>query len=282
MIDDRVHRGLLSGVSATRTGVKISHLLFADDSLAFMQASDENCDQFLDIPDRYRRVARQAVNFGKSSVFFSNNVDDIAQERLKQKLGISKTLVNRNYLGLPIIIGRKKQSVPTFAMSLFNLPKGFCESLETYCAKFFWGTEDGNRKMHFASWKRMCSKKKDGGLGFRTLEAYNLSLIAKQDIWHTLLDSRVVLLAGGRWHVGNGHYISVFNDKCIRNLATNRVIPEDPDTNMALSVNNLMARKMESWNFELLRRLFGSETMNEIASTPIGDNYLKNCTEFDK
>ncbi|XP_071724798.1 uncharacterized mitochondrial protein AtMg00310-like [Rutidosis leptorrhynchoides] len=132
--------------------------------------------------------------------------------------------------------------VSTFAMILFKLPKEFCESLEMYCAKFFWGTKEGHRKMHWASWKRLSAKKKDGGLGFQSLEAYNLALIAKQgwrvitnpeslvarllkdkyfkssyflraelgrfptDIWRTLLDSRAILLAVGMW-IGNVHEI---------------------------------------------------------------------------
>ncbi|XP_071724591.1 uncharacterized protein [Rutidosis leptorrhynchoides] len=87
----------------------VSHLLFVDDSLAFMKASESNCDHFLEVLELYKKAADQTVNFSKSSLFFSKNVTEEAQGSLKAKLGVTKLLGDINYQGLPIIIRRKKQ-----------------------------------------------------------------------------------------------------------------------------------------------------------------------------
>ena len=65
-------------------------------------------------------------------------------------------------------------------MSCFLLPKTFCNTLHQMCARFWWGSKDGERKIHWMSWEKLCCPKEEGGMGFRDLYAHNLALLSKQ------------------------------------------------------------------------------------------------------
>ncbi|KAK2652309.1 hypothetical protein Ddye_012165 [Dipteronia dyeriana] len=72
------------------------------------------------------------------------------------------------------------QSIPTYAISLFKLPKSLIDKIQRLTTRFWWGGNEKNRKIHWCTWKRLCKQKSDGGLEFRDLEIFNRSLIAKQ------------------------------------------------------------------------------------------------------
>jgi hypothetical protein len=48
----------------------VNHLLFADDSLLFVKASDEGAMQVNTILEKYCNASGQRVNLNKSSIFF--------------------------------------------------------------------------------------------------------------------------------------------------------------------------------------------------------------------
>ena len=65
-------------------------------------------------------------------------------------------------------------------MGVFQLPKKLCDELDAMCARFWWGQEGEERKIHWTSWSKLTEAKKKGGLGFRDLRTFNLSMLAKQ------------------------------------------------------------------------------------------------------
>ncbi|KAL0430810.1 UNVERIFIED_CONTAM: hypothetical protein Sradi_0707000 [Sesamum radiatum] len=105
-----------------------------------------------------------------------------------------------------------------------------------------WGSES---KVHWKAWLTLCLPTVKGGLGFRRLKEYNLTLLAKQAsrvslgrggilnevldqkyflgstffearlgsspslTWRSIWDARDLLAAGIRWKVGNGRSITV-------------------------------------------------------------------------
>ena len=72
------------------------------------------------------------------------------------------------------------QSIPTYTMGVFQLPKKLCDDLNAMCARFWWGHVCSERKIHWKSWKALSQSKKEGSMGFRDIKCFNLAMLAKQ------------------------------------------------------------------------------------------------------
>ena len=65
-----------------RGGVRVPHLLFADDCLLFYQAKIEECQNLLHLLHSYEIASGQAINREKTTLFFIKNT------RAKIKLAV--------------------------------------------------------------------------------------------------------------------------------------------------------------------------------------------------
>ena len=45
---------------------------------------------------------------------------------------------------------------------------------------FWWGHDNGTRKMHLIKWNKICNPKSKGGLGFKRFSDFNKAMPAKQ------------------------------------------------------------------------------------------------------
>jgi len=106
--DTRVH-----GVAVCKRAPNISHLLFADDSLLFCWATQDEVQEVVDIMQLYAKASGQLINLEKSSIFFSSNVDGVRRDWIKDKLKVKEVDMFETYLGLPTLIGCSKYQ--TFA-----------------------------------------------------------------------------------------------------------------------------------------------------------------------
>lgn len=71
-------------------------------------------------------------------------------------------------------------AILTYIMSLFLLPKYFCLEINTLIHKFWWGFPQGkNHNLSFLSWDNICSSKALSGLGLRSIEFQNSSLLVR-------------------------------------------------------------------------------------------------------
>ena len=206
----------LTGLKVARACPPISHLLFADDSIFFCKAQNEECQTIIRILKEYEGVSGQQINFEKSSVQFGHKIEEATRQELRDTLGIQNLGGMGSYLGIPENLGGSKVQVfgfvqdrlnsrvygwtfkfftkggkeviiksvvtalPNHVMSCFRIPKTVMKKLTRAVAQFWWSPGDNTRGMHWKSWDKICSPKDDGGLGFKDLTDFNTIVLEKQ------------------------------------------------------------------------------------------------------
>lgn len=211
LIKNNIRLHQLHGYKASRGGPTISHLLFADDSIVFCRATEDECRVLMQTLREYQRASGQAVNFAKSAITFAKGIPQITQENLLRMTGITKIGGFGKYLGLPEKIGRRRKdafeyikqrvmnkldrflspagrevllkavitALPTYAMSCFLLPRGILNEITSSMRNFWWSGQKEKQKISWISWKKITACKREGGLGIRDMEIFNQALLAK-------------------------------------------------------------------------------------------------------
>ncbi|PWA65154.1 hypothetical protein CTI12_AA306500 [Artemisia annua] len=256
LINNAMQNSILTGIKMSRNCPVISHIFFADDSLFFLKAKISECDYLLELINRYCEASGQRINFSKSEVMFSPNTPMNEQTELCSRLGVLKKMQGwKNKLlsqaGREVLIKSVIQSIHSYTMQCYMLPKGFLQKLLVHIKRFFWSGDAHERHIHWLSWEHISQSKDRGGLGFRDLSCFNLALLAKQGwrhimnpgsfwcrvlkgiyfphsdfpmaskdsrpswLWQSLLQGRDLLLHGIRWQVGNGSNILFWTQKWI-------------------------------------------------------------------
>jgi hypothetical protein len=206
----------IHGIKIAHGAPEVSHLLFADDSLLFCRANNQEATEVKNIIMNYQEASGQLVNMNKSEIIFSKHAPQSTKEVIGQILPMQQVNQFSRYLGMPTHVGRSKkqafnyiqdcvwkklkgwkarhlsfagrstlikvvaQAIPTYVMSCFLLRKELCSHMESMICKFWWGSNNEKRKIHWVKWSKICKNKRNGGLGFREMRAFNEALLAKQ------------------------------------------------------------------------------------------------------
>ena len=70
-------------------------------------------------------------------------------------------------------------AIPIYTLSCFKLPDTLLEELHRMMMNFWLGQKQGERKMAWIGWDKLCKGKMEGGLGFKDLKAFNLAMLGK-------------------------------------------------------------------------------------------------------
>jgi hypothetical protein len=78
-------------------------------------------------------------------------------------------------------------------MSLFTIPSSLCDEIEKMMNSFWWGHSGAqNKGIHWMSWDKLAMHKNDGGMGFKSLSAFNLSMLGKQG-WRIMTNPDILI-----------------------------------------------------------------------------------------
>jgi hypothetical protein len=98
----------LKGVQFGATGSHITHILFTNYNVVFLEALTNSMLALKRILGEYEVSSRQNVNFQKSSIFFGKGCPEESKVNLKQVIGIQSEALAEKYLGIPTTVGRSK------------------------------------------------------------------------------------------------------------------------------------------------------------------------------
>lgn len=108
LIQEAKQNGQMVGAAIGRERLTINHLFFADDCILFGDATSNGARVVRDVIREYETVSGQRVNFDKSLIYFGANVDSDFKVDIVNLLGVREALNPEKYLGLPMMIGRRK------------------------------------------------------------------------------------------------------------------------------------------------------------------------------
>ncbi|GKU91337.1 hypothetical protein SLEP1_g5224 [Rubroshorea leprosula] len=214
IINYAVEHNLFKGVAVGKGSLMITHLQFADDTILFEEATEENMKALKGIMRTFELVSGLKINYNKSQLigvnvkeeevskmshFLNCNIGELPMKYLGMMIGMStrrlkmwKGLIdkfkkklsgwNNKYLSLGgriVLINSVLTSLPVFLMSTYLLPKGVIKAIDTIRRGFLWGGKEEGKKIAWVGWDKVCKGKEDGGLGIKDLRLFNLALLGK-------------------------------------------------------------------------------------------------------
>ncbi|KAK9668774.1 hypothetical protein RND81_13G086000 [Saponaria officinalis] len=192
--------------------------------------------------------------------------------------------------GREILIKAVAQSIPTYVMSVFKIPTTFCDELRKLISRYWWGHNQGERKIHWVTWQKLCTSKTYGGLGFRDYEMFNWALLGKQ-AWRlcTRRDSLVAKVIKGKYfpnssfleanlgynpsftrrsireakwvfekglrrRIGDGASTSIWKDPWLAEMCTGKVLSPKPSDCELTLVKDLLSVNGRAWDEDKVRK----------------------------
>ncbi|XP_074342398.1 uncharacterized protein LOC141679917 [Apium graveolens] len=330
----------IKGIKVARGAPSLSHMFFADDSYIYCQASREVATKVINMLQVYEKASGQKLNATKSSAFFSCNVTQEERVDICNILQFQEAGANTTYLGIPSIIGRNKnvvlgylkermqkrmegydkkilskggkeillksvvQTVPSYAMGMFLLPKKLCSEMESLMCKFWWRNSAKAKGIHWMSWYRLSARKSEGGLGFRRMHEFNMALLGRQGwrlimrpdclvskiyraryysggsfltaslgsnpsfVWRSIFETQEMLKKYTGRRVGSGNNIDVLHDPWLP-CVDDPYIHTSHEAINGRKVNSLMVADQDRWDTELINDMFTERDANLILSIPL-------------
>ncbi|XP_016730108.1 uncharacterized protein [Gossypium hirsutum] len=191
------------------------------DCVCTIRNNQSEVEAFTEILESFENMSGQSIKLDKSMVYFSPNTPASQRTTFSGEGCYMKVVSNLDgYLGLPILIGKKKstafqgivdhvakridswskrllsnggkeifiksilQSIPTYVFSVFYAPDGVLEEIQTLIRRVWWRVRR-TKCWNMLAWDWFCYPKGMGGLGFKDLQQFNVSLLGRNiKSWH--------------------------------------------------------------------------------------------------
>ncbi|XP_057745343.1 uncharacterized mitochondrial protein AtMg00310-like [Arachis stenosperma] len=234
------------------------------------------------------------------------------QDRVWKKLkGWKEKLLSR--VRKDVLIKAVVQSIHTYIMGYFRLPTGLYNHIASRINKFYWGSKDGEKKIHWIKWDKLYQSKQNGGLGFRDMEAFNMDLLAKQgwrliknseslaartlssryynrkdflssDVgfspcftWRSIWQAKCVLEKGECWRIRNGETVKIWKDPWLPKQNGSKPWSTSTTLNPNARVAELMLEEEKEWNTDLINQIFLPFEAQQILDIPIPSSNQVDC-----
>ncbi|XP_074292053.1 uncharacterized protein LOC141618891 [Silene latifolia] len=199
-------------------GIKLNHLLFADDLMLFCKGDVRSMMLLLRAISTFSASSGLRVNASKSEVIF-NGVSDAVRADIVQISGFKEGQLPLRYLGIPIQpgrltrqdcnilldritakikgIGARKLSyagrltlinsvlntLHNYWASIFLIPKCIITRIEAICRNYLWDGGAEYQRAPLVAWHTVCCTKKEGGLGIKEARVWNIATVGKLVNW---------------------------------------------------------------------------------------------------
>ncbi|XP_028081799.1 uncharacterized protein LOC114283172 [Camellia sinensis] len=196
---------------------RIVNLCFADDLMIFCKGDVFTVKAIKDGLDEFQSLSGLSPSPNKSHIFFSG-CEKKLRDDLMNVVKFNEGFLPVRCLGVPLISTKLKSkdcdqlveritkrikswtnrylsyasraqliksilfSMQVYWSSLFILPKKVITAIESLFRSFFWSGCDRRKHSAKVSWEKVCSRKSEGGLGFKSLGVWNKAAIAKH-VW---------------------------------------------------------------------------------------------------
>ncbi|XP_074300203.1 uncharacterized protein LOC141631432 [Silene latifolia] len=111
-----------------------------------------------------------------------------------------------SYAGRLVLINSVLNTLHNYWASIFLIPKCVIHQIEAICRNFLWDNSSEYHRAPLVAWTDICHTKKEGGLGIKNVEVWNVASVGKLVHWlYTKADSLWVLwidhvyLKGADW-----------------------------------------------------------------------------------
>ncbi|KAA0035248.1 LINE-1 retrotransposable element ORF2 protein [Cucumis melo var. makuwa] len=206
-------KGAIKGVSFNNC-CNISHLLFADDVLIFVEDNEKYLSNLQMALSLFEKASGLTFNHSKSTIS-PINISADRTDQIARFFGFQTKFLPFNYLGVPLggnprsrsfwgqtiecihkklngwkysqiskrgrltLLKASLSSLPTYQLSTFKAPVSVYKEIEKHWRDFLWGGSEDKQNAHLVNWRICTSPKELGGLGISKLKDTNQALLCK-------------------------------------------------------------------------------------------------------
>ncbi|XP_041015027.1 uncharacterized protein LOC121257846 [Juglans microcarpa x Juglans regia] len=182
----------------------VSHLLYADDVLVFLNGTKRSMQRLMKTFALYEKWSKQQISIAKSALFIAPYVSSVRRRRLLRSTGFLEDHFPVTYLGAPLMDGRLKASyldslvtklrakvagwkarllsqggrlvmlkhvltsMASHILVVMDVSKVVIAKLNNILLSFFWGEHGGKAKMKWCAWDQISKPTSEGALGLRS------------------------------------------------------------------------------------------------------------------